>query len=1584
MEEGRRSVGDQSGILVKNRSSSGCLIVKKKTGDGGISIGSGVGSSPRTQKSVVFKSKKEKKRSRLVMSDSGSSDELLMPPRRRVGPETVRVCNGLNVYEKGVVEDSEFGRKRIKEEYVGGNEGGFVGRNGEVVSERKRDRDRDRDRLEVFEFDEYDDGEMMRRARFKDCGMKMGGRRFFESMPVGRSGMGTEYEGGSSIHAEKRTKMYFDRGGGFDRGDYVGNRFDLNKNGARMPISLLREKFMGDSDEPIRLQGKNGVLKVMVNKKKKMGDGPLKSSDNLEAEENRRGSRTEDTIKRNVLERPSFYSDTKVTEKQGSISRTEKNQVNLQKSLSVKNDKGIDWELEDSDTSLKLSQEKVEAHDSVKRLLTTKKSKSCNRDSKDSDTLLKLGPKNAEARNSEKRVSCGVDTTPTEKLTSTKIKDGKVKRGSGTEKQKLRERIRAMLLSAGWTIDYRPRKNRDYLDAVYINRAGTAFWSIIKAYDALQKQLADKKEEIKPSGEGCAFTPLPDELLSQLTRNTRKKMEKEMKRKQKGGSGSKNAKEAAARKSSNTRHDEESSDNDSHEEKLSSYIKQGGKSFKGRVIETVSVNSKNQSYANRLHGSDEKPSSASNSHTVQGRKSRKLGRCTLLVRSSNDGLNSETDGFVPYAGKRTLLSWLIDSGTVQLSEKVQYMNRRRTRVMLEGWITRDGIHCGCCSKILTVLKFEIHAGSKLRQPFQNIYLDSGLSLLQCQVDTWNRQEESERIGFHPVDTDGDDPNDDTCGICGDGGDLICCDGCPSTYHQSCLDISMLPTGDWQCPNCTCKFCGVAGGSVAQGDVATDCALFSCNLCEKKYHKSCMQEMDALSIDLSCSVPSFCGQKCSELFEHLQRDLGVKHELEAGFSWSLIRRTDADSDTPYRGLPQRVECNSKLAVALTVMDECFLPIIDRRSEINLIKNVLYNCGSNFNRLNYGGFYTAILERGDEIISAASIRFHGTELAEMPFIGTRDIYRRQGMCRRLFCAIELALCALKIEKLVIPAVSELMHTWTEVFGFTPLEESLKKQMRSMNMLVFPGVDMLQKLLLEQESIESISKGAKEMVLQSKNCITPMVANKSNVDSCAGNDTYECDDGKLCATNKINGEAAAVVSDFQYQGVSLDSTLMSGSIDTSQEQKIPVSAEGTSCADSQSGNKLAEPASDRKFYPMIDTSHNSVEVKKEPLSNSYVEDNGESRKEDVMNNYHIADTHVAASVKIEIAVSVEGTVCTDYQTKDKLDESASESKFLVNSNAIHNAKDMENKLLLGSNVKDKASSCKEGDMDDNHVVDINVTASSEDDIPVSAEENVRADSQSRDRLVESTPDRKYVINSDTNHGTLKMEDKLVLDSPVKDDTWPCRKVEMDDAHAIDVDVSASNENEFPFSIGGGTCADSQSGDKFPSDGKCLSISDTSHGTLETENKPLLDSTGEDDTLSCKAGDRGFGQAIDVNVAALDAVDCPISVQGAICADSQSKVKLAECALDGKCCSPAENDTQPFEEADMRENFACLKNGISQDNTMNTTEDLNVIPDVTVSTFNGSEASSLQIKSDSNNEVSCAKESKLDVASESASGGM
>lgn len=57
----------------------------------------------------------------------------------------------------------------------------------------------------------------------------------------------------------------------------------------------------------------------------------------------------------------------------------------------------------------------------------------------------------------------------------------------------------------------------------------------------------------------------------------------------------------------------------------------------------------------------------------------------------------------------------------------------------------------------------------------------------------------------PVEPDDDDEHQEFCRVCKDGGELLCCDSCPSAYHTFCLTPPLydIPDGDWRCPRCSC-------------------------------------------------------------------------------------------------------------------------------------------------------------------------------------------------------------------------------------------------------------------------------------------------------------------------------------------------------------------------------------------------------------------------------------------------------------------------------------------------------------------------------------------------------------------------------------------------------------------------------------------------------------------------------------------------------------------------------------------------------------------------------------------------------------
>ncbi|GMH22794.1 hypothetical protein Nepgr_024637 [Nepenthes gracilis] len=293
----------------------------------------------------------------------------------------------------------------------------------------------------------------------------------------------------------------------------------------------------------------------------------------------------------------------------------------------------------------------------------------------------------------------------------------------------------------------------------------------------------------------------------------------------------------------------------------------------------------------------------------------------------------------------TILSWLIDMKVVREKEKVRCMDNTRERVLGGGSISRGGIVCDCCKEMFTVSRFQIHAGADdVHRPYEKIFVsETNVPLSACQIEAWNRQTTSVRGWYHHIEPppDMEDEHDDACIICADGGNLICCENCPSTYHLDCLRMEII-------------------GSAMK--TKTRCPSISIIL-------------------LLLSV-----------------------EIAAG-------------------------------------------------------------RSNFNRVNFSGFYTAILEHKDEVISVASIRIHGRNIAEMPFIATSESWRRRGMCKALLNGIESALCDLRVECLIIPSTPGRVAKWKKNFGFSLIEEEMVEELTKLNALMFPFATRLQKTIQGQ---------------------------------------------------------------------------------------------------------------------------------------------------------------------------------------------------------------------------------------------------------------------------------------------------------------------------------------------------------------------------------------------------------------------------------------------------------------------------------------------------------------------------------------
>ncbi|XP_047317116.1 uncharacterized protein LOC124920631 [Impatiens glandulifera] len=430
----------------------------------------------------------------------------------------------------------------------------------------------------------------------------------------------------------------------------------------------------------------------------------------------------------------------------------------------------------------------------------------------------------------------------------------------------------------------------------------------------------------------------------------------------------------------------------------------------------------------------------------------------------------------------------------------------------EGYKKGFGIFCFCCNAVVSPSQFEAHAGcASRRKPYLHIYASNGVSLHELSVALTKTRKVSQ------------EEKDDMCSICGDGGELLCCDSCPRVFHTVCVSLPAIPENDWYCKYCQNtfqkeKFVERNANAVAAGRVAgidpleqitkrcirilevvaeadnggcTLCGghdfnktgfgtrtVIICDQCEREYHVGCLKEHNMDDLKALPEGSWFCCTDCNKIHSTLE-NLLVSGEMKlTESSMSLIRKkldekvsnTGAELDIKWRLLSGKMasdETKAVLSQTVSIFHDRFDPIADSKSSssdhLDLIPHMVY--GRNWNGQDLGGMYCAVLSVNSMIVSAGVFRIFGTEVAELPLVATNIDFQGLGYFQSLFSCIEDLLVSLNVKDFVLPSAEEAKSIWTNKFGFAEMDENELKQYRKhYQMMVFQGTTMLHKSIMK----------------------------------------------------------------------------------------------------------------------------------------------------------------------------------------------------------------------------------------------------------------------------------------------------------------------------------------------------------------------------------------------------------------------------------------------------------------------------------------------------------------------------------------
>ncbi|KAK0604747.1 hypothetical protein LWI29_019050 [Acer saccharum] len=431
----------------------------------------------------------------------------------------------------------------------------------------------------------------------------------------------------------------------------------------------------------------------------------------------------------------------------------------------------------------------------------------------------------------------------------------------------------------------------------------------------------------------------------------------------------------------------------------------------------------------------------------------------------------------------------------------------RGQKLLVGYKFGCGIMCSCCNSEVSPSQFEAHAGwASRRKPFHHIFTSNGVSLHEFSVLLSREQEIPSK------------ENDDLCGLCMDGGNLLCCDTCPRAFHLDCLGLAKIPSGTWYCKYCSNALQNeksvehnanaIAAGRVPGVDpiaqITNRCirivkspdfelggcvlcrgrdfcrsgfgsrTVMLCDQCEREYHVGCLKENGMEDLKELPEGKWLCCAECKRTNLALQKLICRGEEKLPDTCMNVIKKkreeVDAcsatDVDVRWRVLKGKKvdtsDCGglrTLLSKAVAIFHDCFDPIIESVSKTDLIPSMVY--GRSLKTQDFHGMYCAILTVNQVVVSAGIFRIFGEEVAELPLVATSKDSQGQGYFQSLFSCIEKLLGFLHVKNLVLPSASEAESIWTNKFGFDKMTEEEQNKFRNdYPLIIFQGTSMLQK--------------------------------------------------------------------------------------------------------------------------------------------------------------------------------------------------------------------------------------------------------------------------------------------------------------------------------------------------------------------------------------------------------------------------------------------------------------------------------------------------------------------------------------------